>query len=319
MKVAAYTRVSTDAQAGEDRYGIEAQRKDIVDYCNKNEYEIVKWYYDEGESGAKFRKGFDDIMQDLVDAEVVKKEKPFEKVVVAKSDRVARDINIYFYYQGQLIRQGVELVSVTEDFGQFGAFKDILKMFTLTCAQMERENINRRMTAGRVVKASLGGYSGGRPPFGYKAMDKKLVINEEEAKCVRRIFELRGDGIDNMAKIADIVTKEGYRTRQGAIFQNHTIFRILANEMLYKGYYQYGGGKKKTADWIKGVQEPIISESWKPGDKAEIVIDKNDFDSVYGEVLAGRQNNTWAMYTLGMNETYYYKKVKEYKEKHENA
>ena len=183
--VAAYIRVSTDGQIGDDKFGLDVQREQIKDYCNRNDLNIIKWFSDEGESGAKYRPGFDQIIYGDVT------NPPYEAVVVAKSDRVARDINIYFYYQGALLRKNIELISITEDFGQFGVFANMLKAFTLTCAEMERENINKRTSAGRSVKASRGGYSGGRTPFGYKAVDRQLCVVPEEAEVVKIIFRMK--------------------------------------------------------------------------------------------------------------------------------
>ena len=178
--VVAYIRVSTDGQTGEDKFGLDVQREQIEEYCRKNDMNIVRWFSDEGESGAKYRPGFDEIVYGEVN------NPPYEAVVVAKSDRVARDINIYFYYQGALLRKGIELISICEDFGQFGVFAGMLKAFTLTCAEMERDNINKRTSAGRAVKASRGGYSGGRAPMGYEVRGGALCINEKEAAVGRR-------------------------------------------------------------------------------------------------------------------------------------
>lgn len=247
--VVAYIRVSTDGQVGEDKYGLDAQREDIEIYCQKNDLHIMKWYSDEGESGAKYRPGFDEIVYGEVG------NPPVEAVVVAKSDRVARDINIYFYYQGALLRKGIELISITEDFGQFGVFANMLKAFTLTCAEMERENINKRTSAGRKVKAGRGGYSGGRAPMGYRVQDGKLVINQDEAKAVRRIFELRDNGMLLLA-IVETINKEGYKTRGGKEFVISTVQSIVKNRKTYQGYYHYG----KNGEWVNGEHEPILND-----------------------------------------------------------
>lgn len=244
--VVGYIRVSTDGQVGEDKFGLEAQREQILDYCRRNDLNIVKWYSDEGESGAKYRPGFDEIVYGEVT------NPPYEAVVVAKSDRVARDINIYFYYQGALLRKNIELISITEDFGQFGVFANMLKAFTLTCAEMERDNITKRTSAGRKIKAAQGGYSGGRPPFGYRVDNGQLVIDEEEAKTVRRIFELRAEG-KAYRPIADVLVQEGYICRNGKPMTYNVVANIVENEPTYKGMYKYGDG-----EWVKGKQEPIL-------------------------------------------------------------
>ena len=133
-----------------------------------------------------------------------------------------------------------------------GVFSTMLEAFTMCVAQMERENINKRTSAGRKIKASHGGYSGGRSPFGYKVQDGCLVINEEEAKAVRRIFELRAEGKPFRA-IADIMVREGYVGRNGKPIYFKTIANIVENEPTYKGMYRYGNG-----EWVKGKHEPIL-------------------------------------------------------------
>ena len=248
MNVIAYIRVSTDGQIGEDKFGLDAQKQQITEYCEKNGHTIVKWVSDEGESGAKYRPGFDEIVYGDVS------NPPYEAVVVAKSDRVARDINIYFYYQGSLLRKGIELISVTEDFGQFGAFAGILKAFTLTCAEMERENITKRTAGGRKVKASRGGYSGGQAPMGYSAVDGHLIINEEEAEVVRFIFNRKKQGL-TMLSTVDALNRNGFKTRRGKDFVISTVQSIWNNERTYRGEYKYGDG-----EWVKGQHEPILKD-----------------------------------------------------------
>lgn len=245
--VIGYIRVSTDGQIGEDKFGLEAQRQQIEEYCKKNELNLIKWYSDEGESGAKYRPGFDEIVYGDVE------NPPYEAVVVAKSDRVARDINVYFYYQGALLRKGIELISITEDFGQFGVFANMLKAFTLTCAEMERDNINKRTGAGRRVKASMGGYAGGKPPMGYSVENRQLVINPKEAEVVKRVFELRDSG-ETLLGIVDKLNAEGMQTRNGMKFVISTVQSIVNNRKTYMGYYHYG----KDGEWVKGQHEPIL-------------------------------------------------------------
>ena len=247
MNVAAYVRVSTDGQIGEDKFGLDAQREQIIEYCAKHDMNILKWYSDEGESGAKYRPGFDAIVYGDVS------NPPYEAVVVAKSDRVARDINIYFYYQGALLRKNIELISICEDFGQFGVFANMLKAFTLTCAEMERDNINKRTSSGRKIKAARGDYSGGRPPFGYAPQNGKLVVVPEEAEIVRFVIQSKENGMTYQA-ICDSLNDAGKTNRSGTKFSISTLQVITENKPLYQGMYRYGKG----GEWVKGEQEPIL-------------------------------------------------------------
>ena len=245
--VVAYIRVSTDGQCGEDKFGLEVQREQIITYCAKNDMNILKWYTDEGESGAKERPGFDEIVYGDVS------NPPYEAVIVAKSDRVARDINIYYYYKMLLIKKDVKLISIAEDFGQFGVFANMLEAFTLCVAEMERENITKRTSSGRKVKASKGGYSGGRPPYGYSPLNGKLVIVPEEAEVVRFVIESKDKGMTYQT-ICDALNNEGKTNRSGTKFSISTLQVIIDNKPLYQGMYRYG----KDSEWVEGEHEPIL-------------------------------------------------------------
>jgi DNA invertase Pin-like site-specific DNA recombinase len=247
--VVAYIRVSTDGQCGDDKFGLDAQREQIIAYCAKNDMNILKWYTDEGESGAKERPGFDEIVYGEVS------NPPYEAVIVAKSDRVARDINIYYYYKMLLIKKDVKLISIAEDFGQFGVFASMLEAFTLCVAEMERDNITKRTSGGRKMKASKGGYSGGRPPYGYTPLNGKLVIVPEEAEVVKFVIGSKDGGMTYQT-ICDLLNKTGKTNRSGTKFSISTLQVIIDNKPLYQGMYRYG----KDSEWVEGEHEPILKD-----------------------------------------------------------
>lgn len=253
--VAAYIRVSTDGQTGEDKFGLEVQREQIVEYCQKNDMNILRWFSDEGESGAKERPGFDQIVYGEVS------NPPFEAVIVAKSDRVARDIEVYYYYKMLLRKKEITLISIAEDFGRFGVFSDMLESFTLCVAKMERDNINKRTSAGRMVKAAKGGYSGGRTPFGYKTENHQLVIVPREAEVVKTIFRMKDREHKTYKQVVDYLNSLGEKTKTGVAFSISTVQTIYENRMLYLGYYKYG-----TLNCVKGVHEPILDSSYEVKD-----------------------------------------------------
>lgn len=245
--VVAYIRVSTDGQCGEDKYGLDSQKEHIIKYCNDKGYNIIKWYKDEGESGADERAGFDEIVYGEIS------NPPIESVIVGRTDRVAREVELYFYYKMLLRKKKIELESVTEDFGRDGLYAKALEMFTIFAAEMERENIKKRTSGGRKIKASKGGYSGGRAPMGYKVVDKKLVINPEEAEIVRFIFERKFQG-KTMLGTVEALNQEGFKTRNGKPFVISTVQSIWNNERTYRGEYKYG----ENGTWVKGEHEPIL-------------------------------------------------------------
>lgn len=246
MKVIGYLRVSTDGQVGEDKFGLESQKAQIEEFCKKKGHSICKWYIDEGISGAKEeRPEWGKVMRGEVPAGT-------EAVIVAKNDRIARDVYLYFAFKNELRKEGIQIISVAEDFGELGAYAVILDAMLASIAEVERMNINARTSGGRKQKASKGGYSGGKAPYGYRSEGHSLVIEPEEARIVREIYDLNSKGFSHR-RIIGILREEGSLTRQGKDFAPSTIQSILSNENTYKGLYHYGG-----SEWVKGEQEAII-------------------------------------------------------------
>lgn len=257
-RVISYLRVSTDAQAGDDKFGLEAQREMIAEYCKSHNMIIDHEVPDKGESGAKRREKFELIVQ-------TEHNPPIAGVVIAKSDRLARDINIYYYYKMLLRNANMELWSVTEDFGALGAFAPMLESFTMCVAQMERMNITQRTSGGRRVKAGTGGYSGGNAPFGYKLVNGKLEIEPAEAQIVKRIFFMRDEEHCTLQDIVDSLEASGAVNRKGTRFYPSSIRSILNNRKTYEGYYHYKG--YNNGEWVRGQQEAILPERAEPAAK----------------------------------------------------
>jgi len=248
INVVAYVRVSTDNQAKEDAFGIEKQKETIIDYCAKNNMNILCWYEDAGESGVKEERP---ALNEILYGEV--HNPPAEAVVVAKSDRMARDIKLYFYYMMLLEKKSMHLISATEEVvNDESGLGNVYKSLMLFVAEQERKNINRRTMGGREIKAKKGGYSGGRTPYGYIAVNGKLVVIEEEAAIIRRIFNEHNEG-KSLRSIANDLNLQGYKTHNNAYFSLGTIQVILGNERLYKGEYKYG-----DMDWTKGEHDNIL-------------------------------------------------------------
>ena len=149
----------------------------------------------------------------------------------------------------------MKIVSVVEDFEQFGVFQPMLEALTAAMAEVERATITARVSGGRNVKASRGGYSGGRTPYGYKA-DRNLrgmVVVPEQAKVVIEIFDMKREG-KTYKQIVDELNRKGYTNKSGGKWAISSVQVILGNEKTYQGFYRYG----KNSDWVKGVHEPIL-------------------------------------------------------------
>lgn len=238
MKVAGYIRVSTENQAGEDRYGLPTQKADIKAYAKREGHEIVAWFSDEGISGGTMdRPALHDMMHRGAAGE-------FQGMLVAKMDRLSRDLMAQLWIEKELLRSGIEIISVSEPFrGQDPAnvlFRQIIGAF----AQFEKARITERMSGGRKQKASRGGYAGGSAALGYRAVrgNKSLQVDPAKAETVKRVFTIRREWPDApLREIADILNAEGHRTAQDKAFTAMQVKRVLDRVDLYRGIYHYAG------------------------------------------------------------------------------
>jgi hypothetical protein len=148
-------------------------------------------------------------------------------------------------------RNNVTFVSVTQSFNTTTSMGRLTLNILLSFAQFERE-----VTAERIrdkVKASRmkGIFMGGNPPYGYKPRDRKLVIDEEEAKNVRWIFS-RFLEIGSATELAREATRRGIRTPRGNAMSKNFLYRILNNrvyigEAVHKGT-GYAGEHQRLID-----------------------------------------------------------------------
>ena len=247
-KAVGYIRVSTQEQAGDDKFGAIAQKKAIREYAVMNGYDVVAWCEDVGSGVSDERPQWNKILfgDDVANP-------PFEAVIVFKSDRVARDIKLYFYYLYLLEKKGVELVSVEEAFGGDQSLANIYRSIMLFVAEQERKNIALRTSHGRKEKALTGGYAGGRCPYGYKVVDGRLEPHEIEAPVVKEIFALADDNVRQF-EIVKYLNEHEIKSKSGGTWQQNKVSGIIKNRKLYEGYIKYG----KDAKWIKGVHTPLI-------------------------------------------------------------
>lgn len=249
-KAIGYVRVSTEEQSGDDRYGIETQKRAISDYADKNGYEIITWMVDTISGAKDNRPELDKILYQPDSLP------NFEAVIVFKNDRVARDTKLYFYYFYTLEKRNIKLLSTEEHFSEGDDFANIYRSLLMFVAEQERRNIALRTGKGRSLKARCGGYAGGNQPYGYCSNGGALVINEAEKPIVETVFYEHDVKGATLCDICDILSDKGYRTRKGKRFQPSTVRSILNNRRFYQGMYKYG-----DSGWVKGVHTPILVSS----------------------------------------------------------
>ena len=248
MKAAGYLRVSTDAQAGEDRFGLESQTQAIQKFAEDQGYELVSWYTDAGVSGGALERP--ELQRLLLDSRAAQ----FEVVLVAKMDRVARDLMAQLWLEKELLRANVEIISVAEPFRGQDATNRLFRQIIGAFAEFEKAMITDRMSRGRKVKASQGGYAGGGVPLGYKSKRRsgRIEVDPEKANIVRTAFHLKTSGL-NLQQVADELNRQGMLTAQGRCFHRTQVRRILLHQEYYAGIYQYAGISGPAGD-----QQPIL-------------------------------------------------------------
>lgn len=248
MVAAGYLRVSTESQVGPDKYGLDAQRSDIETYAKANGFEIGLWFTDAGISGATLdRPGLSDLLSSA-------SLHSFTAVIIAKMDRVARDLMAQLWIEKELLKAGVEIISVAEPFRGQDATNRLFRQIIGAFAEFEKSRIADRLSGGRLAKARQGGYAGGRSPLGYTSTrgSKVLTVEPEKAMVVRQVFSLRSQG-KTMRVIASDLNALGVETAEHKKWHAVQVKRVLDRSDLYSGKYWYGGIRAEC-----GKQERIL-------------------------------------------------------------
>ena len=100
----------------------------------------------------------------------------------------------------------------------------------LSFAQFEREVTGERIRDKIAASKAKGMWMGGPLPLGYDVRDRLLVVNETEAKLVRRIFD-DFVTVRSATLMAKTYGPEGVVTKGGKPFTKQTIYKMLHNRM----------------------------------------------------------------------------------------
>jgi site-specific DNA recombinase len=244
-RVACYVRVSTLAQK-EEGYSIDEQIERLTAYCKAMDWRIVKIYTDAGYSGGNMNRP---ALTDLIEAS---QSRVIDAVVVYKLDRLSRSQRDTLTIIEGFLDNGVDFVSMTENFDTSTPFGKATIGILSVFAQLEREQIKERCSLGRAGRAKEGKYrGGGYVPIGYDYSDGSLIINETEATQIREIHRLYQQG-ESCRSIVMTMRERGITHKYGT-WEVYRVTRTLKNP-LYAGYVTYKG------EVFKGEHEPIISE-----------------------------------------------------------
>src|SRR4029077_13001016 len=109
----------------------------------------------------------------------------------------------------------------------------------LSFAQFEREVIGERIRDKFAAARRKGMWMGGWAPLGYEVRDRKLIVNEQDAKLVRSIFQ-RFLKTGSATVLARQLIKEDVRNKYGKLVDKGILYKLLNNpvyigEAVHKG------------------------------------------------------------------------------------
>lgn len=244
-----YTRVSTDAQGEDGKVSLPEQERMAKACIESKGWQYVRTYEDNGYSGRTTdRPALQQMLTDIENGEV-------DAIVIYKLDRLSRkQRDTLSIIEEFLLKNEVDLVSLNETLDTSSPWGRAMIGVLSSFNQLESENIALRTAMGRYATAREGGYAGGKPPLGYRAVNGNLVIVPEEAEIVRLIFSLRAEGL-TLIGIANELNERGYRSKKGNPFKHSAVQTVLNNEDTYRGNYKYGKEKAEKS------HEPILKDS----------------------------------------------------------
>ena len=238
-RVYTYTRVSTAMQI--DGYSLEAQKARMKAFAEFNNYQIVGEYEDAGKSGKSIegRIQFSQMMEDIKSGK-----DGVSFVLVFKLSRFGRNAADVLSTLQVMQDFGVNLICVEDGIDSSKDAGKLMISVLSAVAEIERENIRVQTMEGRIQKAREGKWNGGFAPYGYRLVDGRLEINEEEALAIRTIFEqytTTDVGANGVAKYLEThgIRKIQRQNGKNPLFDASLVRKILKNPV-YCGKIAYG-------------------------------------------------------------------------------
>ena len=273
VRCAVYTRKSTDEGLDQDFNSLDAQREAAEAFVasQRNEgWMLLSDRYDDGgfSGGTVERPALQRLMADVEAGKI-------DCVVVYKVDRLSRSLLDFSRIVEVFDRNDVSFVSVTQHFNTTSSMGRLTLNILLSFAQFEREIIGERIRDKIAAAKRKGKHCGGTPILGYDIEDGRLVVNEQEAKLVRRIFE-RFLRVGSGTTLIKELNAEGYRTkawttkrgkqRPGRPWNKGHLYRLLDNR-------KYLGDVTHKGRVYPGEHDALVSQDlW---DKVHSILAKN--------------------------------------------
>lgn len=263
IRCAIYTRKSCEEGLDMEYNSLDNQRDSCEKYISSQENEgwvlVSKRYDDGGYSGGNLeRPALKELLNDIENGLI-------DMVVVYKIDRLSRSLMDFSKLVDIFNKNNTSFISITQNFNTNDSMGKLMLNILLSFAQFEREMTGDRIRDKIRAQKSKGMWTGGIPPFGYDVKDKKLIVNEEESKIVKMIFDnfIKNNSVDC---VLNFLKQNNYKTKtyisnkgnviNGQSFNRNAIYRILKNKV-YIGLIE----NKKTNDIFVGQHKAIINDN----------------------------------------------------------
>ena len=278
LRAALYLRVSTARQAEHD-VSIPDQKRQGEANCEARGYQLVETFVEPGASATNDRRPE---FQRMIEAGT-SKPAPFDVVIVHSFSRFFRDAFDMEFYVRKLAKNGVKLLSITQEIGDDPVHQMMRQIMALFDEYQSKENAKHVMRALK-ENARQGFWNGSLPPIGYRVVaaeqrgaktKKKLEIDPLHADTVRLIYRLalEGDGTTGQMGVKNIVSYLNSRrifTRDGGRWGIGQVHRILTRRT-YMGEHEFN--KRSKTKELKPISE-IVTVPVQP------IIDRETFDTV---------------------------------------
>lgn len=244
-------RVSTNKQVDHDENNqadIPMQRKACHDFAAKMGWVIVGEEQETGVSGYKVSADDRDKLQ------LIKKyaeQGKFDILLVFMFDRLGRKSDETPFVVEWFTKKGVRVWSVQEGEQRFESHTDRLTnyiRFWQADGESQKTSMRTKTALGQMVEE--GRFRGGNAPYGYRLeksgiLNKRkhevymLVIDEDEARVVRMMFDLCISSGYGRWRLANFLNDHGIKNRKGQNWHDASVGGILHNP-LYKGILRSG-------------------------------------------------------------------------------
>ena len=228
-----YARYSPGSQ--QTSQSIEGQLKACREYAIREGYHVLNEYIDEKLTGkdAEKRLSFQQMIADSARGH-------FQFIIVYQLDRFSRNKYDNAIYKEKLSRNGVKVISAREHISDDASGILMETMLEGMAAYYSKE-LSQKIQRGMNINAEKYLSLGSKPGLGYRVVNREIIVDENIAPHVVRIFELYAGG-STRAEIVDYLNGMGIKTVQGKPFGRTSIDAVLRNKR-YIGTYTYKGSE----------------------------------------------------------------------------